>query len=83
MDPKPCGYDIILRNDERWFGQRELDKSTALKFLDALKCHSKAWWLIQVRTNKILDAGGEGKGHHPKEYGYDRYKGLASLFYRN
>jgi hypothetical protein len=85
MDPELSGYDVIMRDSKGWNGQREGSYSRALKGLDDLKSlpRAKAWWLIDVKTNKVLVEGGEGVGHHPSEYGYDPKKGLASLFYQH
>jgi hypothetical protein len=85
MDPNELsGYDVIVRDTQGWNGQRERVEANARKVLDNLKSlpRARAWWLIDVKTNKVLVEGGEGIGHHPSEYGYDPKKGLSSLFYK-
>jgi hypothetical protein len=85
MDPNVLsGYDVIMRDDRGWNGQRERMEASARKSLEEMKSlpRARAWWLIEVRTNKVLVEGGEGVGHHPSEYGYDPEQGLASLFYK-
>lgn len=85
MDPDELiGYDVIMRDAKGWNGGREQTEKAARQHLDELKSlpRAKAWWLIEVRTNKVLVEGGEGVGHHPSEYGYDPEQGLASLFYK-
>lgn len=85
MDPDQLnGYDVIMRDSQGWNGFRERVESRAREALDDLKSlpRARAWWLIDVKTNKVLVEGGEGIGHHPSEYGYDPGKGLVSLFYK-
>lgn len=86
MDPNSLsGYDVIMKDDKGWNGERAQVEATARQSLESMKAlpWARAWWIIEVRTNKVLVEGGEGVGHHPSEYGYDPEKGLASLFYQS
>ena len=85
MDPNELsGYDVIMRDGKGWNGERAFLEATARKSLDNMKAlpGARAWWLIEVKTGRVLVEGGEGVGHHPREYGYDPAQGLPSLFYQ-
>lgn len=73
---------VIMRDDRDWSGQRERMEDQCQNSLEGMKSlpRTRAWRLVEVKTNKVLVEGSEGIGHHPSEYGYDPEQGLLSLF---